>query len=118
MNILIKYNTNKHKRRKNGKKTKKISRRICPIGVFLGLLGIHKFYAERFTQAFTMLALFLGSIICLAIAGFCAYNNMTNPAGLFGVIGAWLFLDVMIWTWVDFIVGLCNANNPDRLFNK
>lgn len=100
------------------KKQKKSAVVYAQLAFFLGLLGIHKFYAERFTQAFTMLALFLGSIICLAIAGFCAYNNMPNPAGLFGVIGAWLFLDVVIWTWVDFIVGLCNANNPDRLFNK
>ena len=78
------------------KKQKKSAVVYAQLAFFLGLLGIHKFYAERFTQAFTMLALFLGSIICLAIAG----------------------LDVMIWTWVDFIVGLCNANNPDRLFNK
>lgn len=65
------------------------------LAFFLGGLGVHKFYAGRNGEGVAML--------------------------LMGTIG-WLLIipGIIVWIWalVDFIVGLVNMNNPEKIFNK
>ncbi|MCR5194443.1 MAG: NINE protein [Alphaproteobacteria bacterium] len=62
---------------------------------FLGIWGGHKFYVGKNGQGIAML--------------------------LMGTIGWLLILPgvaVCIWALVDFIVGLCNINTPERILGK
>lgn len=60
---------------------------------FLGIFGVHKFYAGKTNQGIAML--------------------------LMGTIG-WLLLlpgiATCIWVLVDFIVGVCNIKYPEKIF--
>ncbi len=62
---------------------------------FLGYVGIHKFYANRPGEGIAMLL--MGTIGWLLIIP--------------GVIAC-------IWGCVDFIIGICNLNNPEKIFRK
>ena len=60
---------------------------------FLGMWGVHKFYAGRTTEGVVML--------------------------LMGTIGWLLIIPGLIacfWAFVDFIVGIVNINNPKKIF--
>ncbi len=65
------------------------------LAFFLGGFGVHKFYAGKMGQGTTML--------------------------LMGTIG-WLLIIpaiiVWIWAFVDFIIGICNINTPEKIFSK
>ena len=65
------------------------------LALFLGGLGVHKFYAGKNGVGVAMLL--MGTIGILLIVPFVA---------------------VWIWAFVDFIIGLCNLNTPEKLFNK
>lgn len=64
------------------------------LAFFIGCFGAHKFYAGKTNQAVAML--------------------------LMGTIG-WVLiipgLAACIWAFVDFIIGLCNMNTPEKIFN-
>lgn len=65
------------------------------LAFFLGGLGVHKFYAGRSGEGVVML--------------------------LMGTIGwALIIPGIVVWIWalVDFIVGLVNMNNPEKIFRK
>lgn len=63
------------------------------LAFFLGIWGVHKFYAGRNGEGIAML--------------------------LMGTVG-WLLIipgiAVCIWAFVDFVIGLINMNNPDKIF--
>ena len=65
------------------------------LAFFVGGFGVHKFYAGKTNVGVAML--------------------------LMGTIG-WLLIipgiAVWIWAFVDFIIGLCNLNTPEKLFAK
>lgn len=65
------------------------------LAFFLGVWGAHKFYAGKNGQAVAML--------------------------LMGTIG-WLLvipgIAACIWAFVDFIIGLCNLDTPEKLFQS
>lgn len=65
------------------------------LAFFLGCWGAHKFYAGKMGQGAAML--------------------------IMGTIG-WLLivpgLVACIWAFVDFIIGLCNLNTPEKIFNE
>lgn len=61
---------------------------------FLGAFGAHKFYVGNKRTGILMLVL--------------------------GIVGLVLFVPLLvtaIWALVDFVVGLCNFNNPDRILS-
>jgi TM2 domain-containing membrane protein YozV len=61
---------------------------------FLGAFGAHKFYVGNKKTGTTMLVL--------------------------GVVGIFLLIPLLItaiWALVDFVVGLCNFNNPDQILS-
>ncbi len=62
---------------------------------FLGIFGIHKFYVGKTNQGIVM--------------------------AIMGTIG-WLLIipgiAVCVWALVDFIVGICNINTPEKILNK
>ncbi len=65
------------------------------LAFFIGCFGAHKFYAEKTSQGIVML--------------------------LMGTIGWFLIIPgiaVCIWAFVDFIIGLCNINTPEKVFQK
>ena len=65
------------------------------LAFFVGVWGVHKFYAGRNGEGIAML--------------------------LMGTVGALLILPlivVAIWAFVDFIIGLVNMNNPEKIFRK
>lgn len=66
------------------------------LAFFLGWLGVHKFYAGKTGQGIAMLLMGTVGWILLAI-----------PVIIVG-----------IWAFVDFIIGLCNLNTPEKLFAK
>ena len=61
---------------------------------FLGIFGAHKFYAGKTGQGIAML--------------------------LMGTVG-WLLIfpgfAVIIWSLVDLVIGICNVNTPEKIFN-
>ncbi len=65
------------------------------LALLFGIWGVHKFYAGRRGEGVAML--------------------------LMGTIG-WLLIVpavvVCIWAFVDFIIGLLNLDNPDKIFRK
>lgn len=65
------------------------------LAFFLGMFGVHKFYAGQNGQGIVML--------------------------IMGTIG-WIFIIpgivVCIWAFVDFIIGLVNINSPEKIFVK
>ena len=65
------------------------------LAFFLGMWGVHKFYAGRTGEGVAMLL--MGTIGWLLI--------------LPGII-------VCIWAFVDFIIGLLNINTPEKIFSK
>ena len=66
------------------------------LALFVGWLGVHKFYAGKTAQGIVMLLMGTVGWILLAIP----------------------VLAVSIWAFVDFIIGLCNLNTPEKLFAK
>lgn len=65
------------------------------LGWFLGIFGVHKFYAGKTNQGIAML--------------------------IMGTIGWLLILPgiaVCIWALVDFIIGICNIKHPENIFQK
>ena len=63
------------------------------LGWFLGIFGVHKFYAGKTNQGIAML--------------------------IMGTIGWLLILPgiaVCIWALVDFIIGICNIKHPENIF--
>ena len=65
------------------------------LAFFVGGFGVHKFYAGK--------------------------NGVGVAMLLMGTIG-WLLIipGIVVWIWafVDFIIGLCNLNTPEKLFVK
>ena len=84
------------------------------LALFLGVLGIHKFYAGRPVQGLLM----LGWIPLYIIGIICAANYAWNAAGLFYTVGTIWIVGVSIWAFVDMIIGFCHAGNPQKLFKK
>ena len=65
------------------------------LGWFLGIFGVHKFYAGKTNQGVAML--------------------------IMGTVGWLLILPgiaVGIWALVDFIIGICNIKHPENIFAK
>lgn len=65
------------------------------LACFLGVWGVHKFYAGKTGRGTAML--------------------------LMGTIGWLLILPgiaVWIWAFVDFVIGLCSFDEPERIFGK
>ena len=65
------------------------------LALFVGGLGVHKFYAKKKNEGIVML--------------------------LMGTIGWVLIIPgivVWIWAFVDFIIGICNLNTPEAIFTK
>lgn len=65
------------------------------LAFFLGVWGVHKFYAGRTGEGVAML--------------------------LMGTIGWALIIPgiiVCIWAFVDFVIGLVNMNTPEKIFKK
>ena len=65
------------------------------LAFFLGMWGVHKFYAGRTGEGVAML--------------------------LMGTIGWALIIPgiiVCFWAFIDFIIGLVNMNTPEKIFKK
>ena len=62
---------------------------------FLGVIGIHKFYIGKNGQGIAMLI--MGTVGWLLIIP--------------GIVSC-------VWALVDFIVGLCNINTPEKILNS
>lgn len=84
--------------------------------LFLGWLGIHKFYAGKTGLGLTMMFLFLGGLISLVIAAMSIIAQEEVAAGFFGFVGIVLCWGIGIWAFVDFIIGLCHIGKPQKLF--
>lgn len=65
------------------------------LALFVGGLGVHKFYAGKTGTGVAMLL--MGTVGLLLIIPFVA---------------------VWIWAFIDFIIGLCNLGTPDKLFKR
>ncbi len=65
------------------------------LAFFLGMWGVHKFYAGRNVEGVAMLL--MGTIGWLLI--------------LPGVI-------VCVWAFIDFVIGLLNIDSPEKIFNR
>ena len=58
---------------------------------FLGIFGAHRYYAGKTGSAIVM------TVLTITIVG---------------------IIITSIWTLIDFIVGICNINSPEKIFNK
>lgn len=85
---------------------------------FLGWLGIHKFYIGRVGQALTMMFMFLAGLTSFVLGGICMEEREFELMEFFFGLGYVLCGNIMIWSLIDFIAGLYNANNPKRLFGE
>lgn len=82
--------------------------------LFLGAFGVHKFYANKVGQG---VALIILTSIGMTVA-MIALEIPDEDAGLavFVFFGVPALLGVLIWTFVDFLRGMCNAATPERIF--
>lgn len=65
------------------------------LAFFVGVWGVHKFYAGRNGQGIAMLLM-----------------------GTIGALFIFPLIIVGIWAFVDFIVGIINIDNPQKIFSK
>ena len=84
--------------------------------LFLGWCGVHKFYAGKVGQGVVLIILFSIGLLMTTIAASAPTDDATGL--LFVLFALPAFLAVGIWNFVDFIVGMCNAGTPERIFKK
>ena len=82
------------------------------LALFLGVLGVHKFYAGKAGQGWLMLLLFIGGITLSVV------DLMAVGSGVLATLGGLMVWGVSIWAFVDMIIGFCHAGNPQKLFKK
>lgn len=86
------------------------------LALFLGWLGIHKFYAGKVGMGLLMLFLFLGGLVSAVVSVMFALAYEPELSGVFGFIGTTLCWGVGIWAFVDMIIGFCHVKDPQKLF--
>ncbi len=99
------------------------------LALFLGWVGVHKFYAGKTGQGFLSMALFiLLVVLSVVLMVLCAAWLVENDADEDAAAGVMMiltyFVIVPMWCglyawWIsDAIKGFCNVRTPERIFGK
>lgn len=74
---------------------------------FLGVLGIHRFYAGRILSGVIMLLLFLVGLFCVLSSAITLLVSFSQEAIHVMIAGGILLVLLEIWLLVDIVLALC-----------